>query len=191
MFATFAAYLLVCIYLGSDAHFRTGAQARSHTPDESDRRSTRYIGFAVLICVLALLGSLPLNHFGIGRLPNLPALDWLGVMLMALGIGLRVWSTQVLGRFYTRTLLTTADHRIVQEGPYWRVRHPGYTGSLLVWIGAGLATGNWIVLGVIALACALSYGYRMHSEEALLVARFGPEYTAYMRRTRRLIPFLY
>ncbi len=87
--------------------------------------------------------------------------------------------------------MTTAGHHIVQEGPYRLIRHPGYSGSLLVWIGAGLVTSNWIVLIVVTLVCISAYLYRIRSEEAMLVAEFGEEYENYIRRTRRLIPFVY
>jgi protein-S-isoprenylcysteine O-methyltransferase len=71
------------------------------------------------------------------------------------------------------------------------VRHPGYSGSLLVWIGAGMAVSNWIALTLVTLVCLIAYIYRIRSEEAMLVARFGQEYEEYRRRTKRLIPYLY
>lgn len=110
---------------------------------------------------------------------------------MALGIALRAWSTRVLGRFYTRTLLITPNHHIVQDGPYKLVRHPGYSGSLLVWVGAGLAVSNWIVFLIITLVSFIAYIYRIQSEEAMLIAEFGGEYEEYIRRTKRLIPYVY
>jgi protein-S-isoprenylcysteine O-methyltransferase Ste14 len=36
-----------------------------------------------------------------------------------------------------------------------------------------------------------AFGYRIRSEEAMLIARFGQEYEEYRRRTKRLIPYLY
>ena len=71
------------------------------------------------------------------------------------------------------------------------MRHPGYSGSLLVWIGAGLAVSNWIVFAAVTLVCVIAYIYRMRSEEAMLVSRFGKEYEEYIRRTKRLIPYVY
>ncbi len=191
MAAALAAYLLIGIYLGTDAHFRTGAKARSLTPDAADRKSTRTISLAVGLSILCLLLAPLLNHFRLGPLAAGWFPGWLGVILSVLGMTLRAWAMRVLGRFYTRTLLTAADQRLVQEGPYQWVRHPGYTGTLLIWIGAGLAVANWIVLAIIALACCLSYLYRIRSEEAMLMAKFGKEYEAYMRQTRRLIPYVY
>src|SRR5258708_1479204 len=66
---------------------------------------------------------------------------------MIIGLTLRVWAAQVLGRFYTRTLRTTDKQRIVQSGPYHLIRHPGYLGTILIWIGAGLAVLKRLVEG--------------------------------------------
>jgi protein-S-isoprenylcysteine O-methyltransferase Ste14 len=191
MASTIAAYLLICIYLGTDARLRTGEKARSLTIDKADRKSTRLIGLAVGISVMLLLLSPLFNHFRLGQLEAGWFTGWLGIIMMLLGIFLRFWATRVLGRFYTRTLLTTADHRIVQDGPYRLLRHPGYSGSLLVWIGAGWAANNWIVFACVTLIFCLSYLYRIQTEETMLKAKFGEEYEDYVRRTRRLIPFIY
>ena len=140
----------------------------------------------MFLLLAPLFNYLHFGRLGAGGFPG-----WLGVLLMALGMALRAWSTRVLGRFYTRTLLITPDQRVVQEGPYRLVRHPGYVGSLLVWIGASLAVSNWIVSLMVTLASFIAYIYRSQSEEAMLIARFGEEYEEYIRRTKRLIPFLY
>ena len=186
-----AAYLLLLLYFVSDARLRKSEKARQVIDNEADRRSTirlvQVFGVSILLLLLAPL----LNAFHLGRAGTGLLLAWLGVALMALGILLRAWSTRVLGRFYTRTLLIDSGHRLVREGPYRLVRHPGYTGSLLVWIGAGLAAANWIVFIPVSLLCLAAYIYRMRSEEAMLLATFGQEYEEYMRCTKRLVPFIY
>jgi len=57
-------------------------------------------------------------------------------------------------------------------------------------IGLGLALGNWAsLLGM--LACiSVGYAYRIHVEEAALVAALGQPYREYMSRTARLVPFV-
>ncbi len=191
MASTLAAYLMVVIYFATDTRFRTDEKARQLTLDERDQKSTLYLVLAYGVSILFLLLALLFSRFGLGQVQAAWFFGWIGVALMAAGIILRAWATRVLGRFYTRTLVTTTDHREVQEGPYKLVRHPGYSGSLLVWIGAGVATSNWIVFAVITLVCLTAYLYRIHSEEAMLSANFGKEYEDYMHRTRRLIPYIY
>jgi protein-S-isoprenylcysteine O-methyltransferase Ste14 len=60
-----------------------------------------------------------------------------------------------------------------------------------MWIGAGLATANWIVTAAITLIMGFSYRYRINSEEAMLLARFGEEYRTYMARTWKVLPFIH
>jgi protein-S-isoprenylcysteine O-methyltransferase Ste14 len=191
MASTITGYFLVFVYLASDARFRSGDKARSVAADAADRQSTYRLVQAFGVSILLLLLAPLLNYWHFGRAAGGWFPGWVGVGLMVAGIGLRAWSTRVLGRFYTRTLQIDAGHRIVQAGPYWLVRHPGYTGSLLVWIGAGLATSNWVVFALVTLICVIAYIYRMRSEEAMLVASFGQEYEEYIRRTKRLIPYVY
>jgi protein-S-isoprenylcysteine O-methyltransferase Ste14 len=107
------------------------------------------------------------------------------------GLVLRVWAVRVLGAFYTRTLRTNAGQRIVAEGPYRLVRHPGYLGVLLLWLGAGLSTANWIAAATNMGFMVRAYRGRIQTEEAMLAATFGDDYARYAGRTWRLIPFVY
>jgi protein-S-isoprenylcysteine O-methyltransferase Ste14 len=87
--------------------------------------------------------------------------------------------------------VTSARQRIVQAGPYSLLRHPGYLGNILMWLGAALATGNWITLDLAVLTMLTAYLYRIHSEEAMLRTAFGEEFENYQARTWRLIPRFY
>ncbi len=69
----------------------------------------------------------------------LSIVSWLGLVIMLLGLGLRVWSMRVLGAYYSRTLRVTDTQVIVTQGPYRIVRHPGYLGTILLWVGSGRA----------------------------------------------------
>jgi protein-S-isoprenylcysteine O-methyltransferase Ste14 len=107
------------------------------------------------------------------------------------GLGLRWWSMVVLGRFYTRTLVTTTNQAVVRSGPYRIVRHPGYLGSLMTWTGAALALAPPAIAGLIGVILLLAYLRRVHHEERMLDDRFGSAYAAYRLETWRLIPFVY
>lgn len=185
----YIAYALVIVFFGVERLLRRGAVARALTRGADDRGSTRLIGLAFAGGVGALLVAPLLNWVGGG--PRLPAvISWLGVGLMVAGLVMRAWATLVLGEFYTRALGVETNQRIIQQGPYRLVRHPGYLGTLLLWVGGGLATGNTVALGIIVMLFALAYAYRIHSEEAMLSQTFGELYLAYARHTWRLIPFV-
>ena len=119
--------------------------------------------------------------------------DWvfyLGIFLMLLGVVIRQWAIAILGRFFSLTVQIAEDHKVVEKGPYRLVRHPSYTGVLITFIGLGLAVQSWGALLVLLVVFSLSFGYRMWVEERTLSSELGQDYASYMKRTKRLIPFL-
>ena len=70
------------------------------------------------------------------------------------------------------------------------VRHPSYTGVLITFIGLGLAVQSLGALLVLLLVFSVSFGYRMWVEERTLLSELGQDYASYMKRTKRLIPFI-
>ncbi|MFC4910197.1 methyltransferase family protein [Actinomadura gamaensis] len=165
---------------------RADADAADWHGGESDRRSTPLL---ILSYVLAVVLVIVLGSAGIGTLPV--AVQWIGVAVVVCGLALRAWGMATLGRFYTRTLRVTDDQRVVQDGPYRAVRHPGYAGSLLVWAGYCLGVGNWIAFIVVTALMVLAYSYRIRSEERMLTDTFGDAYREYQQHTARLIPFVF
>jgi protein-S-isoprenylcysteine O-methyltransferase Ste14 len=112
----------------------------------------------------------------------------IGTVILIAGIGLRVWAMLVLGRFFTVTVTIQRDHRVVDSGPYRILRHPSYTGLLVLLVGFGIALGNWLsLLALFALPLA-GILLRIRVEEAALALALGERYTNYAARTDRLIP---
>jgi protein-S-isoprenylcysteine O-methyltransferase Ste14 len=114
-----------------------------------------------------------------------------GIILMLAGMAFRFYSMSLLGRFFTYQVAVHTGQTVVESGPYRFIRHPSYTGGLITLAGLGLALGNWASLLAILICTGTGYAYRMYVEEAALVAALGDPYRAYMRRTRRLVPFLF
>ena len=142
-----------------------------------------YIGVVVyFIIALSFAGD------GIAKLPS--AAYYLGIILMVLGIVIRQWAIAVLGRFFSRTLRVREDQTVVETGPYRYVRHPSYTGTLIFFVGVGLALQSWGAVLALVPIFAVAYGYRILVEEKLLIAELGEPYVSYARRTKRLIPFV-
>ena len=112
-----------------------------------------------------------------------------GLVLMIAGMALRWYSIRVLGASFTLEVATRPGQAIVQSGPYGRIRHPSYTGALLTLLGILVCCANFASLAAIVLALA-GYAFRIRVEERALATQLGPPYREYMRRTKRLIPFL-
>jgi protein-S-isoprenylcysteine O-methyltransferase Ste14 len=182
---------LIGLFILIDSRARQGDQARSLERGQYDRGSTILLSVAFAISALALLAAPLLNHFHLGDFPLATWVGWMGVIIMGISLSLRLWANTTLGAFYTRTLRVVEGHRVIQEGPYNVIRHPGYLGVILMWTGASLAVMNWIGTVVVSVSMLATYHYRIKVEEAMLVTAKGEEYRSYQSRTWRLIPFVY
>jgi protein-S-isoprenylcysteine O-methyltransferase Ste14 len=111
-----------------------------------------------------------------------------GALVGFLSVYLILLVHRELGSCFSSTLLIRSNHRLVRTGPYRFVRHPMYSSYLLLFIGAFLVSGNWVVglsgTGVIVTLMTV----RIAREEALLLERFGAEYEEYRATTGMFIP---
>ena len=119
------------------------------------------------------------------------AVFFVGIALMLAGIAFRFYAMSLLGRFFTYDVAVHAGQTVIEAGPYRYIRHPSYTGALVTLVGLGLALGNWAGLLAILICMGAAYAYRISVEEAALLAALGEPYKQYVRRTRRLVPFLF
>jgi protein-S-isoprenylcysteine O-methyltransferase Ste14 len=60
----------------------------------------------------------------------------------------------------------------------------------LLWLGAGLASRNWLSAVIVASMMTVAYAYRIRSEESMLLMGLGERYRNYMASTWRLIPWV-
>ena len=118
-------------------------------------------------------------------------LFFVGIALMLAGLAFRFYSMSLLGRFFTYRVAVHPGQTVIEAGPYRYIRHPSYTGALVTLIGLGLALGNWAGLLALLTCMGAAYAYRISVEEAALLAALGEPYQQYLRRTRRLLPFLF
>jgi protein-S-isoprenylcysteine O-methyltransferase Ste14 len=112
------------------------------------------------------------------------ALGWLGLLLR--------WSSFVsLGKYFTVVLMTSEDQPVVNRGPYRVLRHPSYTGLLLVFAGVGLMLGNGVsAVGAVGLIL-IALVYRLRIEERALIAALGDHYREFAASRARLIPYVW
>jgi len=191
MLTTILGYALISFFLASEGRTRKGQPAQSLERGGFDRKSTAFVGAAWLLTGSGLLLALPLNYFRIGSMTFGSVVGWSGLLIAAGGISIRLWANRTLGEHYTRTLRVATTQTILQKGPYRNIRHPGYLGSTLMWVGAGLATTNWIVVILAVVLMSAAYYYRIRVEEEMLMVTLGAEYLEYKARTWRLIPFVF
>ncbi|CAG8449367.1 3488_t:CDS:2 [Ambispora gerdemannii] len=141
-------------------------------------------GFLSLCAPLLSLFEIYDLPWAIGRM-----LGWFGLFLIVLGYLFRVYS--INDKWSTRTVVVENGLVVIGNGPYRYIRHPGYTGQIIAWIGFALSSGDLSVIIIILSMTLLAYWHRIRVEEETMVEKFGDEYREYQRSTKKLIPFIY
>ena len=153
--------------------------------ERKDRFSGLYI-FATIF--IALILSFYFARAHIAMLPG-----WvfsLGILLIILGIILRQLSMAILGKYFSGVVGIQKDQKVIEKGPYKYVRHPSYTGALMIFIGLGLALQSGAAVLTLIVLFIIAYGFRIYVEEKALISELGEPYLDYKKRTKRLIPYV-
>ena len=117
---------------------------------------------------------------------------WLTVFAQVLILGglLLVFWVLKVNSFASRTIQVEAGQSVISSGPYSMVRHPMYSGSVVMWLVIPLALGSYVAWPVFALLIPL-YVFRLLNEEKVLRQELSG-YSEYCLRTRyRLVPFVW
>ncbi len=111
-----------------------------------------------------------------------------GVVCFAAGLWLFVRSHVDLGTNWSVTLEVREQHRLITHGVYRRIRHPMYAAVFLYATGQALVIPNWVAGPSYLVPFTILVACRVGAEERMMVEQFGDEYTAYMKRSKRLVP---
>jgi protein-S-isoprenylcysteine O-methyltransferase Ste14 len=114
-----------------------------------------------------------------------------GLIAIWIGLGVRVWAVVTLGGSFSTFLQVEAGQSVVTRGPYRWVRHPSYTGLLLIALGFGLGAGNWLSLVICAVVPLLGLLPRIAVEESEMTRVLGERYSSYQKATHRIVPGLW
>jgi protein-S-isoprenylcysteine O-methyltransferase Ste14 len=111
-----------------------------------------------------------------------------GLGVLAFGIVLRVSAVWSLGRYFRREVTIEAGQTVHSSGPYRWLRHPAYTGDLLIVFGFGLAWGSWIGAAAGTALALAGHLPRIRVEEDELRRALGEPYERYANGRARLVP---
>jgi protein-S-isoprenylcysteine O-methyltransferase Ste14 len=159
----------------------------------AEDRGTRRLNFGLIVVALVIADVLARTtgtHSPL-RIPGAGPAGWpeiAGLVIVLLGLAVRVWAIVALGGSFRTTVEVDKDQAVVERGPYRLVRHPAYTGIMLIVAGLGLASGTWLGLAVCLVLPAVALLRRIQVEEAELTRVLGDPYRAYQQHTKRLIP---
>jgi protein-S-isoprenylcysteine O-methyltransferase Ste14 len=114
-----------------------------------------------------------------------------GMVILLAGLVLRGWSFKALGQYFTHTVMVSSDQPVIATGPYRVLRHPSYTGIILIGLGVGLAAANWAALAGVTLLILTPLLWRIRIEENALSTTLGDRYRAYAAQHKRLVPLVW
>ena len=159
--------------------------------------------------------SMVVSSFGLGYIPGywvisgffedqgmtnyLSAYDYQPSLILALigiaclMISLRLFrlTHKALGKMWSHSLDLREGHRLVTSGIYEKVRHPMYSAFWMWAIGAAFLLPNWIAGFAGIVGFGTLFFLRVGDEEAMMQSEFGDEYSAYMKRSKRVLPGIY
>jgi protein-S-isoprenylcysteine O-methyltransferase Ste14 len=157
--------------------------AKSHkTPLETGLLVLAWVAFFVPLIWIAS----PAFSFAEYPLRSGPLI--LGVMCFVLGLWVFYRSHADLGTNWSITLEVREQHRLITQGVYRRIRHPMSSALVLYAVAHALVIPNWVAGPSNLVAFAVLFALRVRPEERMMLEQFGDEYTAYMARTKRLVP---
>jgi protein-S-isoprenylcysteine O-methyltransferase Ste14 len=191
MIAVFLVFAFMIAFLVMQRVLRRDGSSGRSPRQQSDRGTRWLIGAAFGVSWLALFLSIPAAHYRLGLIHPSFVFASAGFALMCAGFFLRAIAARTLGRFYTGTLRVAEAQVVVCKGLYRTIRHPGYLGTMLFFIASGLAVSNYLALLAIAASIIPAYLRRITVEEQMLLRTMGEAYETYMKKTKRLLPFIF
>lgn len=181
-------YRSVCL-LWFIAEFVNARIATGSRTQGLDRASLRVLWITLL---LSIITASAVKKTGIGDWRQYQDLLLLtAALLVVVGATIRILAIATLKKFFTVRVTILSDHRLIQQGLYAYIRHPSYLGALIGFFGVGLGMCNGFSLLIVFVPILVAFLYRIHVEESALRQRFGEEYAAYCKSTKRLLPLLY
>jgi protein-S-isoprenylcysteine O-methyltransferase Ste14 len=123
-------------------------------------------------------------------LPQSAETAWLGAAICVLGLVVTLWARWTLGGNWSSSVTFKQGHELVERGPYRFVRHPIYSGLLLMFLALALRIGDAGSFVALAL-CFFGFWIKLRMEEALMLRHFPGQYPAYRARVKALVPFLF
>lgn len=164
-------------------------ERRMHAGPLAETRTLQQIvSTVVFICFPAMLVVSALDHrFGWSPVPT--TVTVVGDILVAVGLGVAMLVVAQNG-YAAANITVESGQTLVSTGLYGLVRHPMYSGSVIMMVGVPLALDSyWGLVFVIPALFALAL--RIRDEEELLQQQLGG-YREYEQRVHyRLVPFVW
>jgi protein-S-isoprenylcysteine O-methyltransferase Ste14 len=132
------------------------------------------------------------------RLPSpmnlvlIPRTYWtqiIAAVICVYGLYVTIWARRTLAGNWSSDVTFKQGHELVKTGPYRFVRHPIYTGLLIMCVGTAIEIGQ--LRGFLAIVVVgIGFWIKLKQEERLLLQHFPEAYPAYCKQVKALVPFV-
>jgi len=178
-----AYWLIFCVYWV--------IQARAVKPAEEEQNRLSSLAHRAPVTLAAILLWFPHWRYplSLALIPRTNLTQGIGAAICVLGLLVAIWSRRTLAGNWSSDVTFKQGHELIQAGPYRYVRHPIYTGLLLMCLGLALARGQvhyWLGL----LIMGAGFWIKLTQEESLMLRHFPNEYPSYRSRVKALVPFV-
>ena len=121
--------------------------------------------------------------------PDTDVTHYAGACVCVAGLAMAIWARWTLGGNWSSEVTFKQEHQLIRRGPYRFVRHPIYTGVLMMCLAQPIQFGRlhfWLGLIVIIIGLWI----KLKQEEKVMLAHF-PEYSDYRKQVKALVPFVF
>lgn len=187
--------LIIIAIAGLYAYILVRERSSKATSKDSQQSSVVRIAFHIIPPIVGLVLILQLLGYWQFPLPlaehTKRILYILGHGLFWMGVALVVWAREGMGIHWAHSahMQVVEGQGLVTDGAYKYMRHPLHVALLLVFTGAQLIVGSWLV--VFAVPLIITLHWQSKKEEALLLGVFGNTYRNYQNITGMYLPRLW
>jgi protein-S-isoprenylcysteine O-methyltransferase Ste14 len=189
-------YVIICCWVIFGLYWFISSSSVKSTQETRGWLAGNWHGIWLLIGGL-LLSNLPflakvgvsISSLTILLIPSSIVINVVIIVFAVTGLIVALIARRTLAGNWSRAVAFKEDHELITTGLYHYVRHPIYTGILLMILATALSVGT-LSAGIGFVIIVLGLWFKLRAEEELLTKHFPKEYLAYKDRTKALIPYV-
>jgi protein-S-isoprenylcysteine O-methyltransferase Ste14 len=189
-------YVIICCWVIFGLYWFISSSSVKSTQETRGWLAGNWHGIWLLIGGL-FLSNLPflakvgvsISSLTILLIPSSIVINVVIIVFAVTGLIVALIARRTLAGNWSRAVAFKEDHELITTGLYHYVRHPIYTGILLMILATALSVGT-LSAGIGFVIIVLGLWFKLRAEEELLTKHFPKEYLAYKDRTKALIPYV-
>ena len=189
-------YVIICCWVIFGLYWFISSSSVKSTQETRGWLAGNWHGIFLLIGGL-FLSNLPflakvgvvISSLTILLIPSSIVINVVIIVFAVTGLIVALMARRTLAGNWSRAVAFKEDHELITTGLYHYVRHPIYTGVLLMVLATALSVGT-LSAGIGFVIIVLGIWFKLRAEEEILTLHFPKEYSAYKDRTKALIPYV-